>query len=290
MQIAYHVGVHGSDRDRIIRTLMRNRETLWPLGIQIPAPRRYAGIFGDAISALKKGAADEETQELLLASVMDSDHAERLILSQSGFIGMPPKAISHHGMYPRSADRLTGLSNLFPETVVEFFTGLVHPARQIDAVVRFCGGNYDEVMSGIDPRTLRWAPMVQRWLDAIPDRDIVIWAQEDLPFIWPELLRRMAGVPTETPLQGDDLILADILPEDTLRALKAEMTATPNLTAGQRRAMVERALTALDEVPAMEVELSLTNWSQSLVDELSDIYAEDLAEIAALPGVEFMSA
>ncbi|MFV0292031.1 MAG: hypothetical protein ACK5II_01895 [Paracoccus sp. (in: a-proteobacteria)] len=290
MQIAFHVGVHGSDQDRIIRTLMRNREALWPLGIEIPAPNRYRGIFGEAIGALKGRTADPETQELLLDAVMDSDHANRVILSQSGFIGMPQRAISREGMYPKGPDRLASLSNLFPETVVEFFLSVIHPARQVAAIIRMTDGNYRTTMGGINPRTLRWAPMIQQMLQAVPDRDMVIWAQEDLPFIWPEILRRMAGLTADIPLQGDDAILADLLPEDALKSLQEDISGTPGLTIGQRRDMVEQALNAQGNASAMETEIDLPNWSQELVDELSEIYTVDLAEIAALPGIEFISA
>lgn len=36
--------------------------------------------------------------------------------------------------------------------------------------------------------------------------------------------------------------------------------------------------------------MALPGWSQDLIDELSEIYAEDLDELAAISGVEFISA
>ena len=41
---------------------------------------------------------------------------------------------------------------------------------------------------------------------------------------------------------------------------------------------------------SLEADIALPGWSQPLIDELTEIYAEDLAEIAALSGVEFISA
>lgn len=290
MQIAYHVGVHGSDQERILRTLLRNREALWMRGVEVPAPNRYRGVFGDAINALRGGIATQEMQDMLLDAVMDSDRAGRVVLSQSGFLGMPQRAISAEGLYVKGHNRLLGLSNLFPDAVVEFFIGLVHPARQASEIVRMTGGDYDSVMGGVNPRNLRWAPMLHRIIQAIPDRDIVIWAQEDLPFIWPEVLRRIAGVGPDAALKGEDALLADLLPDDTADALQQRIAATEGLTVDARRQLVEEALLAQDETGSMEAEVDLPGWSQELVDELSEIYAADLAEVAALPGVEFISA
>ncbi len=39
----------------------------------------------------------------------------------------------------------------------------------------------------------------------------------------------------------------------------------------------------------MEIEVSLPGWTQDLVDRLSDLYDEDVAQIAALPGIEFIA-
>lgn len=288
MEIVYHVGCYGSDHDRLIRTLLRNRDELWKRGIEVPAPNRYRGVLGEAISALKGGDAPPDLQEMLLDAVMDSDKAERLILSQPAFLGMPKSAISPEGLYARGHNRLIGLSNLFPDSVVEFFIGLIHPARQIASLVSLQKGRYETVMEGVDPRDLRWAPLILRMLQATPDRDIIVWADEDLPFVWPEVLRRMAGVPNDMPMQGDDAILADLLAEPALSALQDRIAGQRPQTVSARRDLIETALMQAD-AGLLETEITLPGWSQTLIDEISGIYAEDLAEIAALTGVEFIA-
>ena len=39
----------------------------------------------------------------------------------------------------------------------------------------------------------------------------------------------------------------------------------------------------------IEVELNLPGWDQALVDRIGAAYDDDMAEIAALPGVEFIT-
>lgn len=288
MEIVYHIGAYGSDHDRLIRTLLRNRDRLWQSGVEVPSPNRYRGVLGEAIAALKGDVATPDLQEMLLDAVMDSDKADRLILSQPAFLGMPKSAVSPEGLYMRGHNRLIGLSNLFPNSVVEFFIGLVHPVRHIATLVALHKGRYDVVMDGVDPRKLRWAPLVLRMLQATPDRDIVVWADEDLPFTWPEVLRRIAGVPADLPLQGDDAILADLLPAEALAELQTEIDAQPKPSISGRRNLVEEALAKADP-NVMETAINLPGWSQALINEMSELYAEDLAEIAALTGVEFIA-
>ncbi|MBA4492179.1 hypothetical protein [Paracoccus sp. S1E-3] len=290
MQIVYHVGAHGSDQAKLIRTLLRNRAELVRHGTEVPAPNRYLGLFGEAMNSLNGGEAPPEMQEVLLDMLVDNEDAKRLVLSQSMFLGTPRRAISRKRLYPYSPRRLRGLSNLFPDSVVEFHLGVVHPATQIFQLVARNKGDYPGTMNGADPRQLRWAPAVRAMLEAVPDREFVIWAQEDLPFTWPEVLRRLAGVGPEVPLIGEDAILADLLPPETLRDLRANMDATPDLTIRGRRNLVEQALAAGGATAAMESEVPLPGWTQDLIDELSEIYADDLAELAAISGVEFISA
>ncbi|NHF73716.1 hypothetical protein [Paracoccus xiamenensis] len=290
MQIVYHLGAHGSDQGKLVRTLLRNREELWKQGIEIPAPSRYRGIFGEAINSLNGGEATAELQGVLRDLLIDNEHAERVILTQSPFLGIPQRAISSEGLYPRAPNRLPGLSNLFPDSVVEFHLAVVHPATQVIALMTQNKGDYHGIINGADPRRLRWAPSVRAMVASVPDREFVVWAQEDLAFTWPEVMRRMAGVTPDMPLVGDDVVLAELLSPEILHDLQANIDATPDLTIRARRNLVEQALSAAGTIAAMEGDVVLPGWTQELIDELSEIYAEDLDELAAISGVEFISA
>ena len=290
MQIVYHLGAHGSDQAKLIRTLLRNREALWTKGTEIPAPSRYRGVFSEAINSLNGGEASAELQEILRDMLIDNDHAERVILTQSPFLGIPQRAITTAGLYPRAPQRLPGLSNLFPDSVVEFHLAIVHPATQVAGLAAQSKCSYAEIINDADPRRLRWAPSIRAMIASVPDREFVIWAQEDLPFTWPEVMRRMAGVGPDTALVGEDAVLADLLSPEILHDLQANIEATPDITIRARRNLIEQALAAGGIVGAMESDITLPGWSQDLIDELSEIYAEDLAEVAAISGVEFISA
>ena len=290
MQIVYHVGAHGSDQAKLIRTLLRNREGLLKHGTEVPSPNRYFGLFGEAMTSLNGGEATPDMQEILLDTLIDHEDVTRLVLSQRMFLGTPQRALTKAGLYPYAPRRLRGLSNLFPDSVVEFHLAVVHPATQLAQLVLRNKGDYHSIMNGADPRQVRWAPAIRAMIEAVPDREFVIWAQEDLPFTWPEVLRRMTGIGTDVPLLGEDAVLADLLTPEILHDLQANIDASPDLDIRGRRNLVEQALAAGSTEAAMESEVPLPGWTQDLIDELSEIYAEDLAEVAAISGVEFISA
>jgi hypothetical protein len=52
MQVAFHLGVHATDGERLMRTLMNNRESLIRQGIDVVAPIRHRGLFEETLMAL----------------------------------------------------------------------------------------------------------------------------------------------------------------------------------------------------------------------------------------------
>lgn len=91
-------------------------------------------------------------------------------------------------------------------------------------------GNYEGVINGADPRQLRWAPSVRAMWPRCRIMEFVIWAQEDLAFTWPEVMRRMAGVGPDVPLLGEDAVLADLLSPEILHDLRGQYRRRADLT------------------------------------------------------------
>lgn len=289
MQIVFHLGAHGTDKDRLLRALLKNREAIAKHHTETPAPNRYRGVIGEAMNALNGGAAPAEMQEVLLDSMLDGERTERLVLSHAGFLGMPFRAISAQGIYANASQRIMALSNLFPDSEVEFFLALKHPASLLLSVLQDSGRPYAEVMDGVEPDSLRWAPAIRRMVQAAQGRRIVLWCNEDTPLIWPEVLHRIANIPGSTPLRGNTQVLAELLPPDKLRELQDRIAGSADMSIDDRRTMVEQALAAHAIAEKVEVETDLPGWTQDLIDQMSDDYDRDVAQVAGMPGVEFLA-
>lgn len=290
MQVVFHCGVHGTDLYRMVKTLLQNRDWLLRNGIEPVTPNRHRDVFGEALSALNGGRATPDMEQVMLDAVLDTDEPRRIIFSTPTFLGKAERALSRDGLYASAGEKMAALANLFPTAQVEFFMGLKNPATLIPFVLAQEGsGTYAEVMGGVDPESLRWAPTIRRILAALPGRRLVVWCHEDTSLIWPEVVRRIATMPSDVPLKAGLQILGDILHPDGIKMIRDAMAQETRLTIESRRRIFSAALQKHALPDQIEVELNLPGWNQGMVDRISAAYDEDMAEIAALSGVEFIT-
>lgn len=290
MQIVFHCGVHGTDHDGLLKTLLQNRDWLLKNGIETVPRSRHRGIFENALGALKGGPATREMEEMMLDAILDSDNTRRVICSQPGFLGLPYRAISPDGLFAHAGARVAALANLFPNAETEFFIALKNPA----ALIPYCVGriehrSYDEVMNGVSPASLRWGPAIRRIVQALEGRRLVLWCHEDTPLIWPEVVRTIAQMPGEVPLKAGLQMLGEILHPDGIRHIRDELAKHDHITITLRREVFEQALARYARAELLETEVTLPGWSQDLIDRMTDEYDHDLTEIVAMPGVEFIA-
>lgn len=290
MQIVYHCGVHGTDLYRMVKTLMQNRDWLYKNGIEPLTPNKHSNILNEALAALKGVPASAEMEQVMLDAILDTDEPRRVIFSTPGFLGKAERAVSAEGLYASAGAKMAALANLFPSAEIEFFMALKNPATLIPYVVAQEGsGSYEKVMNGTVPETLRWAPAIRRILSAIPGCRLVVWCHEDTSLIWPEVVRRIATMPSDVPLKAGLQVLADIMQPEGLDMVREEMSKQERLTIERRRAIFAQALEKHALPEQIEMTVDLPGWDQDLVDLITDLYDEDVAQIAALPGVEFIT-
>lgn len=289
MQVVYHMGVHSTDEDRLLKSLLKNTGVLAPRGTAVPAPGRYRPILPKTIAALRGAPAPEETQAVLLDGILDDDHATRVVFSHDMFFCIPLGAISDQGLYPMAGKRIAQLSNVFPDAGNEFHFALCNPATLIPALIQRVGGaTYESLMGEIDPLSLRWAPVIEQILDRVPDADLTLWCNEDAALLWPDLIRSLAGLPEDTGVEGETDLVATLIRDDGCARLDAYLAAHPGLSAGQRRRVIAAFLEKYALPGAVEVELPLPGWSAALVEDITAAYDEDVARIAAFPQLDFL--
>lgn len=291
MQIAFHLGVHATDGDRLLKALLNNRATLLDAGTEIVPPNRYRSLFDDALLALNGAPATVEMEQILMDAVLEHDHSRRAVLSNAGFMGAPGRVVGRGMLYPQMAERVAALVNLFPRAESEFFLAMRNPALLLsDVRPLVAGGDYAALMQGTDPRAMRWSDCITRLLSVLGGRRLVIWCHEDVPLIWPEIMRLAGDIDPDRPLAGALVYMHELLGDAGLPKLRAALAGLAvDDIAGRRRifsGMLQRHALA----GATDQAIDLPGWSQELVDEVSANYRTDIAQIAAMPGVEFISA
>lgn len=289
MQVVFHIGTHTTDSERVLKYLLHNRDELLKLGTEPIPNSRHKGIFVDALASLKGGSATPEMEQILLDAVIEADDVQRIIFSMAGFLGIPKLAVTPRGFFADVETRINGLMRLFPSAETEFFMAIRNPATLInDIVLQDASIDYGAYMGNNHPLDLRWREVAQRIARAAQGRRVVIWCYEDLPLIFPEVLRMIGNMPLDARLRGGQHYVDESLKPDGREKLKEAMKGYSQISIAKRREIHGQILKEYGMEGRFDQVINLPGWTQELVDEISDNYYSDVAEIAVLPGVEFI--
>ncbi|HQU66669.1 MAG TPA: hypothetical protein PLI43_00570 [Albidovulum sp.] len=290
MDIALHLGVHCTDDERLLRALLKNRSRLTEDGIALPASRTYRQMLPKLVRSLRGSPAGGDVQEMVRDALLGETRAERLILSHENLACFPGNAAGPNGLYPYLHQRVASYANIFPGDDCTFFLALKNPAVLVPEVLsRAVVSDREAHLGGIDPLDLSWGPVIKRMLEAVPDARLVLWCNEDTPIIWPELLHAVAGLDGTASLEGEDDILTMLLSEEGLGALRTHLAeAEGPFTQAERHDITASFLERYARPEEMEAAIDMPGWSAALVAEMAEIYDEDVAEAADLPGVSFL--
>ena len=95
MQVVIHAGAHITDEDRLVNTLITNRDLLAKNGTNIPHPKAYRKLIREVMqTAQHSGGTSDEARDVLLDAILKGEAQDRLVLSNPGFFGTPKMAIS----------------------------------------------------------------------------------------------------------------------------------------------------------------------------------------------------
>lgn len=290
MQIVYHLGVHCTDEERLLRCLLKNRALLAEDGILVPGPARYRTLLRDTAKTLKGQPAGAETQSLVLDEIIGNDSARRLVFSWDNFPGYPQGAV-RSAFYASAAERMRGFCQIFPEAETEFHLAIRNPATFVPAIYQKQGGlAFEEFMEGVDLMALRWSDLIAGLQAANPDVEITVWCDEDTPLIWPEVLQAVTDHGPQVTLEDSDDLLRSIMSPDGLQRMTAYMATHPPQSPGQRRRIVSAFLDKFAIPDRIEVEFDMPGWTEDLITAASAAYDMDVSRIMAMPGVRFIAA
>jgi hypothetical protein len=290
MRIVYHLGAHGTDEDRLVRCLLKNRAVLAEQGIAVPSPTRYRKLLRDTAVQLRGMTASQETQALALEQIMDDESADRLILSWDSFLSFPSWAL-RGSLYAVAGERIRAFTQIFPDFAAEFHLALRNPATFVPALqdrVRAKGN--EDILAGLDPMTLRWSDAVRHIRAANPGVPLTVWCDEETPLIWPEVLEAVSGHQPGTPLIDTEDVLELIMNEIGLARMRSYCAEHPPQSVAHRRRVVTAFLEKFARPDQVEQEVTLPGWTEDLIARLTDQYHRDVALIGTMPGVTLITA
>jgi hypothetical protein len=291
MKISIHLGAHCTDEDLLIKSLLKNINILTNEGVVVPGPSRYRNMIRTVLDKLDGATPTKDAQDVLLEDILETDDAERLVLSHESFLSNHFNAV-RHGMLYRNAGRNTrALRQLFPDHPVEFFLAMRNPATFVpalfDAQKRDDAGDF---VAAIDPDALVWSDVIRDIREANPDTPITVWCNEDTPLIWPEVMHEVAGIEPHVQFKGGFDILSQIMAREGIKRLRRYLGTHPPATEIQRRRVLSAFLDKYALEDEVEEELDLPGWTPELIDQLTTAYDDDMIEVARIPGVTLLTA
>lgn len=289
MEIAFHLGAHYTDQDHLVRCLMRNRASLLDEGIAVPGPGRYRQQLRQLAFEMRERETNAETQEALLDGILDEDNVDRVVFSSDNFLSMAKWAVSSSRLYHAAGERVRMLQHLFPDARLEFFMALRNPATFLPALVKNDEtGSVLKQIEGSDLTALRWSATIARIAEAAPGVPITVWADEDTPLLWPEILRAVAGHSPDLVMDGWLAWYWSLVTPTSHAAMRRWFDLHPPVDDAARRRTLAALLSRFVRPEAVEADPMLPGWTDETVETLGEIYDEDLDLIAALPGVTLL--
>lgn len=291
MTISIHLGAFCTDEDQLVKSLLKNLKVLSQEGVVVPGPSRYRPVIREVLSKLAGQPPTPETQDVLLEEILETDDAERLVLSNEQFLANVEYAFRQGALYPNAAEKTERIRRLFPEHPVEFFLAVRNPATFVPALHnRIQKGSFDEFIAGLDPDSLVWSDVIRDIREANPDTPITVWCNEDTPLIWPEVMHEITGIDPQVQFMGGFDILSQIMEREGIKRLRQYLATHVPANEIQRRRVLTAFLDKYAIDDEVEEEIDLPGWTPELVDRLTDVYDDDMIEIARIPGVTLLTA
>jgi hypothetical protein len=290
MQVILHTGAHHTDEDRLMKCLLRNKGDFAKRGIAVPGPGKYRKLLKDTFNALKEAPASPDARDILIDAMLDDEKADRLILSNTHFFGAPRASVHAGVLYPMGPERIVNMCQLFPTDQIEMFMAIRNPATFLPAV--FDHSPQEQIadfLGGVDPRDIRWSETLGQIREAAPNVPITVWCNEDTPLIWAQIIRDMAGLAQGEKITGGFDLLGDIMAREGMKRFRAYLKSHPSMTEMQKRRVISAFLDKFAIEEELEEELDLPGWTEEMVDEMTDIYDEDVYHIQRLPGVTMIT-
>lgn len=117
---------------------------------------------------------------------------------------------------------------------------------------------------------------------------LTVWCNDDTPMIWAEIMRAMSRVDQDQKITGGFDLLASIMSDEGLNRFLNYLRIHSPKTEMQKRRVIAAFLDKYAQDDKVEEDVDMPVMTDDMVEELSQIYENDVAFIAQLPGVDFI--
>lgn len=288
--VAVHIGAPLTDSEKLTWSLRKDAKALLEKGIMIRRPVTYHKDVRRLLDKQAMTQVEDEERDVLLFNNVKDHQVSRLFLTYPNFLGAPGWMLNGGRMYQNVGRNTQEARELFRQNRCEFFLGIRNPATFIPSVFASQQAkSWDEFSAGTDLLSQRWSQVVKDILAENPDVPITVWCNEDMPLIWPKILGKVTGLGTSFRFTGEHDILSEVMSEHGVKRLEKYLEERPELTEAQRIQVQSLFLKYFHSEDATEEEIDIPGWSQAFIDDMTDVYLDDISILERMPEITFIS-
>ncbi len=290
MQLVLHAGAHFTEEERLLRCLLRNTEDFSRRGVAVPGPGKYRVLLKETMAALQDAPPSPDARDILFDVILDDDNADRVILSHMFLFGAPLASVRDGMIYESAPHRMALLADLFKHDEIELFLAIRNPGTFLPALFgKAPQKDMNAFLRGADPFDIKWSDTLIAIRNAAPSVNITVWCFEDMPLIWAQIIREMAGLEHGEKIIGGFDLLSDIMSKEGMQRFRTYLKAHPTMTEMQKRRVISAFLDKFAIEDEIEEELDAPGWTEADIDTITELYEEDLHVVSRIPGVTFLA-
>ncbi|MEO0357848.1 MAG: hypothetical protein AAF386_06065 [Pseudomonadota bacterium] len=257
--------------------------------VALPGPARYRKLIRETLQSMAQGDVAKSRDEVL-SEILGHPGANRVVFSNRNFVCVPNRIFEGGEFYALADAKFAALGDLFPNDALEIHLGIRDPATFVPAAFGLSSGrSFDSFLNGVDPDALYWSDLIDRIREILPNAKVVVWCNEDTPFIWPHILRAMAGFPADQKVSGGYDLIGSVLSDEGVRKLQGYFKTNPPRSETQRQKVLLAFMERYAKDDAIEEDVDAPGWTEDLMEDLSEAYDEDVAEIAQRNDITFIA-
>ncbi|MDG1861936.1 MAG: hypothetical protein P8J02_01750 [Yoonia sp.] len=211
-------------------------------------------------------------------------------MSNTNFICIANRIFDGGIFYEQAESKIFALHQIFDEDEIELFIALRNPATFLPAAyAESKSGTPDAYLKGVHPTQIRWSDLIRRIQHRFPRTKLTVWCNEDTPLIWAEVLRAIAGIEKDQRITGGFDLLTSIMSAEGMTRFLNYLRAHPPKTEMQKQRIIAAFLDKYAVEDKIEETVDWPGMTDEIVDELSELYENDVDFIQQLPGVNFIA-
>ncbi|MCA0044522.1 hypothetical protein [Celeribacter litoreus] len=227
----------------------------------------------------------------MLTRVFGRNRSHRALLADDRLASPLRSAFDGSFLYPSIGERVRQFAELFYSSKLQISLSLLNPAAFIHyaLVTSSTSKHIEKFLGRVPPEAIGWYDTVMSLKAANPDVPIVLWAEEDAPFIWPRVLRKLAYLPEGTPLNGYHAPLIPLLEDEGLARLQDHLKNAPPPSDEAFEEVISDYLEKFGMVEKLSPRCEIPGWDDRIIADVTARYEEDLERLAQEDGIEVIA-